>query len=63
MKKTNLLNVLCLIAVLLGTNSMMAIDNGTFSEYCEWEYSSDPNAGNRNVLFTWETLPNGNVII
>jgi hypothetical protein len=63
MKKKNLLKVLFLTIVLLGTNSMMAIEDGTLSEYCEWEYSSDPEVGNKNVLFTWETLPNGNVVI
>ncbi|MCL1868154.1 MAG: hypothetical protein FWF72_04320, partial [Paludibacter sp.] len=33
------------------------------SEYCDWAYTSDAVAGNKNVLFTWETLANGNVVI
>ena len=33
------------------------------SEYCDWTYTSDATADDKNVLFTWETLPNGNVVI
>ncbi len=70
MKQKNLLMALVMVMGLFWGNNVNAIAPGTLSEVCGWEFK--PN-GTANVpaapstagfvLFTWETLTNGNVEI
>jgi hypothetical protein len=55
--------MLLVVQSVTGNEKNRVIADDFISEYCAFPYTSNAEAGNRNVLFTWETLANGNIVI